>query len=70
MITYLIDKYKSEPERILPESIREQVQAAYSAYRTVADKLQGAKRGIFSRTREVAASPQELEDLFAAKDKE
>ena len=63
------DRDKPELARILPESIREQVQTAYLAYRTVTDKLQGAKRGLFGK-REVAASPQELEAMFAAKDKE
>lgn len=51
------------------EHVREQVESAYSAYRTVADKLLGTKRGLLSK-REVAASMQELEQLFAAKDKE
>lgn len=63
------DRDKPELARILPESIREQVKTTYLAYRTVADKLQGAKRGLFGK-REVSASPQELEALFAAKDKE
>ncbi len=63
------DRDKPELARILPESIREQVKTAYLAYRTVADKLQGAKRGLFGK-REVSASPQELEALFAVKDKE
>ncbi len=61
---------KPELARLLPETIREQVQAAYMAYRTVADKLQGTKRGIFARTHEFTASPQELEALVATKDKE
>lgn len=63
------DKDKPELARILPESLREQVQSAYTAYRTVADKLLGTKRGLLSK-REVAASMQELEQLFTAKDKE
>ncbi len=68
------DRDKPELARLLPESIRGQVQTAYSAYKTVADKLQRAKRGLL-RKREVpaslvAASLQELEVLFVAKDKE
>lgn len=63
------DKDKPELARILPESIREQVRSAYTAYRTVADKLLGTKRGLLGK-REVAASMQELEQLLAAKDKE
>lgn len=63
------DKDKPELARILPESIREQVRSAYTAYKTVADKLLGTKRGLLGK-REVAASMQELEQLFAAKDKE
>ncbi len=63
------DKDKPELARFLPEVIREQVQSAYSAYKTVADNLLGTKRGLHGK-REVAASMQELEQLFAAKDKE
>lgn len=63
------DKDKPELARILPEAIREQVQSAYTAYKTVADNLLGTKRGLLAK-REVAASMQELEQLFAAKDKE
>ena len=58
-----------ELARILPEAIREQVQSAYVAYRTVADKILGTKRGIFGK-REVAVSSGELEHLFSAKDRE
>lgn len=63
------DKDKPELARILPEALREQVQSAYTAYRTIAGKLLGTKRGLFGK-REVAASMQELEQLFTAKDKE
>ena len=63
------DRDKPELARILSESIREQAQSAYTAYKTVADKLLGTKRGLLGK-REVAASMQELEQLFAAKDKE
>lgn len=63
------DKDMPELARILPESIREQVRSAYTAYKTVADNLLGTKRGLLGR-REVAASVQELEQLFAAKDNE
>jgi len=63
------DKDKPELARILAEALREQAQSAYTAYKTVADKLLGTKRGLLSK-REVAASMQELEQLFAAKDKE
>lgn len=63
------DKDKPELARILPEAIREQVQSAYAAYKTVADNLLGTKRGLLGK-REVAASMQELKQLFAAKDKE
>jgi len=63
------DKDKPELARILPEAIREQVTSAYTAYKTVADNLLGTKRGLLGK-REVAASMQELEQLFAAKDKE
>lgn len=51
------------------EHIREQVQSAYTAYKTVADQMLGTKRGLLGK-REVAASVQDLEQLFAAKDKE
>lgn len=63
------ERDKPELAKILPESIREQVQTAYSAYRTVADKLLGAKRSLFGK-RETATSPDEMARLFAAKDKE
>ena len=63
------DKDKPELARILLESIREQTRSAYAAYKTVADKLLGTKRGLLGK-HEVAASMQELEELFAAKDKE
>jgi hypothetical protein len=65
------DRDKPELARVLSESIREQVQTAYLAYRTVANNLQGrASRGLFGRMRESAVSIQEMEQLFAAKDKE
>lgn len=63
------DKDKPELARILPEALREQAQSAYAAYKTVADKLLGTMRGLLGK-REVAAEVQELEQLFAAKDKE
>ena len=63
------DKDKPELVRILPEAIREQVASAYTAYKTVADQLLDLRRGLLGE-REVAASMQELEQLFATKDKE
>lgn len=63
------DKDKPELARILSEAIREQVTSAYTAYKTVADNLLGTRRGLLGK-REVAASMHELEQLFAAKDKE
>lgn len=52
------------------EHVREQIQSAYTAYKTVADQLPGTRSGLLRRTREVAASIQELEQLFADKDSE
>ena len=52
------------------EHVREQIQSAYTAYKTVADQLPGTRSGLLGRTREVAASMQELEQLFASKDSE
>lgn len=52
------------------EHVREQIQSAYTAYKTVADQLPGTRSGLLRRTREVAASMQELEQLFADKDSE
>jgi hypothetical protein len=51
------------------EYVREQVGSAYAAYKAVADQLLGTKRDLLGG-REVAASVQDLEQLFAAKDKE
>ncbi len=62
------DRDKPELARILPESIREQLSSAFAAYKTVAEQL-GGKQRLF-RKGEVAISPNELERLFAAKDKE
>lgn len=59
----------SELKARTTEFIREQVGSAYVAYRTVADKLLGTQRGFLSES-EVAASVQELEQLFATKDQE
>ncbi len=64
------EKDKPELARILAEAIREQVRTAYTAYKMVADNnLLGTKCGLLGK-REVAASVPELEQLFAAKDKE
>lgn len=63
------DKDKSELAHILLETIREQITPAYAAYKTVTDNLLGTGRDLLSEG-EVAASMQELEQLFAAKDKE
>jgi len=60
---------KPELARILPESIRKQIESAYTAYSAVTDKLLTTKRGRFGK-REGTVSTQELEQLFAAKDKE
>lgn len=62
------DRDKPELARILPESIREQLASAFAAYKTVAEQL-GGKQRLF-RKGEVAISPNELEGLFATKDKE
>lgn len=64
------DRDKPELAHILPESIRAQVQTAYSAYSIVADKLQGMKRGLFGKREVVTATPETMGQLFAAKDKE
>lgn len=53
------DRDKPELARILHESIHEQLQGAYAAYKTVAEQLG-----------EAAVSQHELEQLFALKDKE
>ncbi|RWZ78123.1 MAG: hypothetical protein EOT04_02840 [Candidatus Chaera renei] len=63
------DRDKPELARILPEAIMEQVRSAYTAYRTVADKLLGTKRGVFGK-REAAISAQDVKQLFATKDRE
>lgn len=62
------DRDKPELARILPEAIREQVRSAYAAHRTVAERL-GGKQRLFRKT-EATISPNQLEQLFAAKDKE
>jgi hypothetical protein len=62
------DKDKPELARILPESIREQLSGAFAAYKTVSEQL-GGKQRLF-RKGEAALLPNELEKLFAAKDKE
>ena len=62
------DRDKPELARILPESIREQLSSAFAAYKTVAEQL-GSKQRLF-RKGETVISPNELERLFAAKDKE
>lgn len=62
------DKDKPELARILPESVREQLQSVFAAYKTVAEQL-GGKQRLF-RKGEATMSPNELERLFAAKDKE
>jgi hypothetical protein len=62
------DKDKPELARILPESIREQLSSAFASYKTVAEQL-GSKQRLF-RKGETTLSPNELERLFAAKDKE
>ncbi len=62
------DRDKPELARVLPEAIREQVQSAYVAYRTVVDQLSGKQR-LFRRG-EAAISASELEHLFAMRDKE
>lgn len=62
------DRDKLELARVLPEAIREQVQSAYAAYRTVAEQLSGKQR-LFRRG-EAAISVSELKHLFAMRDKE
>lgn len=62
------DKDKPELARILPESIREQLSSAFAAYKTVTEQL-GGKQRLF-RKGETALTPNELERLLAAKDKE
>jgi hypothetical protein len=62
------DRDKPELARVLPEAIREQVQSAYVAYRTVADQLSGKQR--LFRKGEAAISASELEHLFVMRDKE
>lgn len=63
------DADKPELARILPESIREQVKSAFGAYKAVAEQLGGNKQRLF-RKGEATLSPNELERLFAVKDKE
>lgn len=63
------DADKPELARILPESIREQVKSAFGAYKAVAEQLGGNKQRLF-RKGEATLSPNELEQLFAVKDKE
>lgn len=62
------DRDKPELARILPESIREQLSSAFAAYKTVAEQL-GGKQRLF-RKGETALTPNELEKLLTAKDKE
>lgn len=62
------DRDKPELARILHESIREQLNSAFAAYKTVAEQLGGKQRQF--RKGEVAISASELESLFALKDKE
>lgn len=62
------DRDKPELARILPENIREQLSGAFAAYKTVAEQLWGKQR--LSRKGETALTPNELERLLAAKDKE
>ncbi len=62
------DRDKPELARILPESIREQLVSAFAAYKTVAEQL-GGKQRLF-RKGETALTPNELEKLFASKDRE
>lgn len=62
------DRDKPELARILPESIREQLASAFAAYKTVAEQL-GGKQRLF-RKGETALTPNELEKLFASKDRE
>jgi hypothetical protein len=61
-------KDKPEVERLLPESIREQVGIAFTAYQAVAEQLGGAQSRF--RKHEVKLSPDKFQKLFAAKDKE
>ncbi|MGH7237022.1 MAG: hypothetical protein ACREGF_00615, partial [Candidatus Saccharimonadales bacterium] len=62
------DRDKPELAHILPETIREQIKGAFEAYKTVAEQL-GGKQRLF-RKGEATLSPNELEHLFAIKDKE
>lgn len=58
---------KPELARILPETIRDQLKGAFMAYSTVAGQLKTERR---FRKPESGVSAQELEHLFALKDKE
>lgn len=58
---------KPELARILPETIRDQLRGAFMAYSTVAGQLKTERR---FRKPESGVSAQELEHLFALKDKE
>lgn len=58
---------KPELARILPETIRDQLRGAFMAYSTVAGQLKTERR---FRKPESGISAQELEHLFALKDKE
>ncbi len=59
---------KPELNRILSEAIREQVKPAYLAYKMVADKILGDGGSLNEFG--AAASAYEVEQLFAAKDRE
>ncbi|MEX0932240.1 MAG: hypothetical protein WDZ81_01370 [Candidatus Saccharimonadales bacterium] len=59
---------KAELARILPESIREHLKSAFTAYNTVAEQLGGIQRLV--RKGEPAISLNELEHLFDLKDRE
>ncbi|MGH7195880.1 MAG: hypothetical protein ACREGA_03830 [Candidatus Saccharimonadales bacterium] len=65
------DRDKPELAHILPETIREQVKGAFEAYKTVAEQL-GGKQRLFRKGEATLStlSPNELERLFTAKDKE
>lgn len=64
------ERDKPELRLIIPETIREQQKAAYDAYQTVTNKLLGAKRSIFGRSKEAIASSDSFARMFAAKDQE
>lgn len=56
-----------ELSRILPESIRQQLETSFTAYQTIMSEISPQKR--FGRSREATVTQATFEQLFAGKDK-